>query len=61
MMRMSLRTITKKITTMDETPEELGLKAGNYPESEAKLMELLSTHEGREQLACALRRCRKDL
>ena len=28
---------------MDETPEELGLKAGNYPESEAKLMELLST------------------
>ncbi len=35
---------------MDETPEELGLKAGNYPESEAKLMELLSTHEGREQL-----------
>ena len=35
---------------MDEMPEELGLKAGNYPESEAKLMELLSTHEGREQL-----------
>ena len=35
---------------MNETPEELGLKAGNYPESEAKLMELLSTHEGREQL-----------
>ena len=35
---------------MDEIPEELGLKAGNYPESEAKLMELLSTHEGREQL-----------
>lgn len=35
---------------MDETPEELGLKAGNYPENEAKLMELLSTHEGREQL-----------
>ena len=31
-------------------PEELGLKAGNYPESEAKLMEFLSTHEGREQL-----------
>ena len=35
---------------MDEMPEELGLKAGNYPESEAKLMEFLSTHEGREQL-----------
>ena len=35
---------------MDEMPEELGLKAGNYPESEAKLMEMLSTHEGREQL-----------
>ena len=35
---------------MDEMPEELGLKAGNYPESEAKLMGLLSTHEGREQL-----------
>lgn len=35
---------------MDEMPEELGLKAGNYSESEAKLMELLSTHEGREQL-----------
>ena len=35
---------------MDEMPEELGLKAGNYLESEAKLMELLSTHEGREQL-----------
>ncbi len=35
---------------MDEMPEELSLKAGNYPESEAKLMEPLSTHEGREQL-----------
>ena len=35
---------------MDEMPEELGLKAGNYPESEAKLMELLSTYKGREQL-----------
>ena len=35
---------------MDETPEELGLKAGNYPESEEKLVELLSSHDGREQI-----------
>ena len=30
---------------MDEIPEELGLKAGNYPESEAKLMELLDVYK----------------
>ena len=35
---------------MDETPEELGLKAGNYPESEEKLVELLFSHDGREQI-----------
>jgi len=35
---------------MDEAPEEIGMKAGNYPESEAALMELLSTHEGREKI-----------
>ena len=35
---------------MDEAPEEIGMKAENYPESEAALMELLSTHEGREKI-----------
>lgn len=34
---------------MDETPEEIGIKEGNFPESEATLMELLSDHDGREK------------
>ena len=36
---------------MGELPEELGLKAGNYPESHARLLEMLSTREGVELLA----------
>ena len=36
---------------MGELPEELGLKAGNYPDSHARLLEMLSTREGVELLA----------
>ena len=35
---------------MDEAPEEIGIKAGNYPDSEETLMNLLSDHEGREKI-----------
>lgn len=35
---------------MDEAPEEIGIKGGNFPESEATLMELLSDHDGREKI-----------
>ena len=35
---------------MDEAPEEIGIKAGNYPDSEEILMNLLSDHEGREKI-----------
>lgn len=35
---------------MDEAPEEIGIKAGNYPDSEETLMKLLSDHEGREKI-----------
>ena len=36
---------------MGEIPEELELKAGNYPEAHAHLVELLSTREGIEMVA----------
>ena len=35
---------------MDEAPEEIGIKAGNYPDSEETLMNLLSDHDGREKI-----------
>ena len=35
---------------MNEAPEEIGIKAGNYPDSEETLMNLLSDHEGREKI-----------
>ena len=35
---------------MDEAPEEIGMKESDFPESEAALMELLSTHGGREKV-----------
>ncbi len=35
---------------MDEAPEEIGIKAGNYPDSEETLMKLLSDHNGREKI-----------
>lgn len=35
---------------MDEASEEIGIKAGNYPDSEETLMNLLSDHEGREKI-----------
>lgn len=34
-----------------ELPEELGLKAGNYPEAHARMIEYLSTKEGVELVA----------
>lgn len=36
---------------MGELPEELGLKAGNYPEAHARMIEYLSTKEGVELVA----------
>ena len=36
---------------MDDMPETLGIKGNNYPDSEERLAELLSTHEGRELIA----------
>ncbi len=35
---------------MDEAPEEIGIKAGNYPDSEETLINLLSDHDGREKI-----------
>lgn len=40
---------------MDETPEEIGIKEGNFPESEATLMELLSDHDGREKIRAIIK------
>ena len=34
-----------------ETPDSIGIKGNNFPDSEARLMELLSTHEGRNIIA----------
>lgn len=36
---------------MGEMPEELELKAGNYPDAHARLVELLSTPEEVERIA----------
>ena len=36
---------------IDDMPESLGIKGNNYPDSQAYIAELLSTHEGRELLA----------
>ena len=36
---------------IDEMPESLSIKGNNYPDSQAHIAELLSTHEGRELLA----------
>ena len=36
---------------MDDMPESLAIKGNNFPESQAHIAELLSTHEGRELLA----------
>ena len=46
---------------LNEAPEEIGMKAGNYPESEAALMELLSTHEGREKIRAVMEDARERL
>ena len=36
---------------IDELPETLEIRGSNYPDSQAHLAELLSTHEGRQLLA----------
>ena len=43
---------------LDEMPESLQIKGSNYPDSEAHIMEMLSTHEGREIIASELERNR---
>ena len=43
---------------LDEMPESLEIKGSNYPDSEAHIMEMLSTHEGREIIAAELERNR---
>ena len=39
---------------LDEMPESLGIAGNNYPDGEAHLMELLSTHEGRNTISAEL-------
>ena len=46
---------------MDEAPEEIGIKAGNYPDSEERLMNLLSDHEGREKIRAIIEDARERL
>ena len=46
---------------MDEAPEESGIKAGNYPDSEERLMNLLSDHEGREKIRAIIEDARERL
>ena len=46
---------------MDEAPEEIGIKAGNYPVSEERLMNLLSEHEGREKIRAIIEDARERL
>ena len=46
---------------MDEAPEEIGIKAGNYPDSEERLMNLLSEHEGREKIRAIIEDARERL
>ena len=46
---------------MDETPEEIGIKEGNFPASEATLMELLSDHDGREKIRAIIKNAEERL
>ncbi len=46
---------------IDDMPESLSITGNNYPDSEARIMELLSTHEGRETLAAELEKVQIDI
>lgn len=46
---------------MDETLEEIGIKEGNFPASEATLMELLSDHDGREKIRAIIKNAEERL
>ena len=46
---------------IDEAPEEIGIKASNYPDSEETLMNLLSDHDGREKIRAIIEDARKRL
>ena len=46
---------------LDEMPESLGIAGNNYPDGEAHLMELLSTHEGRNTISAELEKAKSAL
>ena len=46
---------------MDDMPESLGIAGNNYPDGEAHLMELLSTHEGRNTISAELEKAKSAL
>mgnify|MGYP002624747585 CR=1 FL=1 len=46
---------------MDDMPESLGIAGNNYPDGEAHLMELLSTHEGRNVISAELEKAKAAL
>ncbi len=43
---------------MDEMPEELGIVGSNYPDSEAKLVEMLGTEDGRDTIGIEIEKAR---
>ena len=46
---------------LDDIPESLGISGNNYPDSEDHLVELLSTHEGRNTISIELEKARSAI